>query len=285
MRDILKAFGHFYIYSSVHIAICAGLLSIESYVVLGLPIDLNVVLFITFATMAVYSLHRLVGMSKVKAFENEGRYKLIKKYKHHILIYFIFSGMATAYYFFHLTLQQIIWLLFPTLLTLAYVLPVLKSGRRLRDLPFIKIFLIAIVWTWLSLVLPSSFQKSNLLILLVVERILFFVAITIPFDIRDKEVDASIHVKTLVHQLGIKKSKILAQSLLLLGFSTILFMLAQNLISLPICLGLSVCYLMSFVLIQWADDQKDDWYFGGMLDGTIGLRLIFILLSLKFITI
>ena len=86
MSDLIKAFGNFYIYSSVHIALCAGLLTFESYLLLQLPVDLNVVLFVTFSTMSIYSLHRLVGMSKVKAFEDQGRYKIIKKYKRDIKI-------------------------------------------------------------------------------------------------------------------------------------------------------------------------------------------------------
>ena len=283
MGDLLKAFGHFYIYSSAHIALCACLLTLESYLVLQLPIDLNVVFFVTFATMAVYSLHRLVGMSKVKAFDNQGRYKLIKKFKNHILIYFIISGIATSYFFFHLPTDKIIFLLVPGLLTLAYVLPILKSKKRLRDLPFIKIFLIALVWVWLSLLLPSNFNDRPLLLLLSIERLLFFVAITIPFDIRDILVDESIGVKTLVHHLGIKRSKTLAQILLLLAISIIIYMLAQSLISIAIWTGLSICYGFCSILIHFSDEQKDDWYFGGLLDGTIGLRFLLILLILQFI--
>ncbi len=278
MWDLLKAFGHFYIYSSVHIAICAGLLTTESYLLLQLPIDLHVVLFITFSTMSVYSLHRLVGMSKVKAYEDQGRYKLIKKYKQHILIYFIISSIASGYYFLHLPFSKMQLLLIPGLLTLAYVLPVLKSRKRLRDLPLIKIFLIAFVWTWLTLFLPTDYARPTLLFWMAIERILFFLAITIPFDIRDLEVDSSIGVKTLVHQLGVKKSRLLAILFLLIGLILIIFMLAQMWITTPMFLGLLVTYLLCAMLIILSNEQKGDWFFGGLLDGTIGLRIIFIIL-------
>ena len=278
MRDLLKAFGNFYIYSSVHIAICAGLLTLESYVILQIVIDLNVVLFVTFSTMSVYSLHRIVGMSKVKAFDDQGRYLVIKKFRHHILIYFIISSLAAAYCFFLLPKEKIIHLAIPGILTIAYVLPVMGSKKRLRDLPFIKIFLIAIVWTWLTLFLPTQYKNITLITLLTFERILFFIAITIPFDIRDFTVDGSIGVKTLIHQLGVKKSKILSQVLLTFGMIILAFLLAQKLINLPVFGGLISTYLCCIFLIRHSDEHKGDWFYGGLLDGTIGLRLVLILL-------
>lgn len=223
--------------------------------------------------MAVYSAHRLVGMSKVKAFADQGRYKIIKKYRHHILVYFCLSIVLAGFFFFKIDFRQMIMLFIPVLLTAAYILPVFKS-RRLRDLPFIKIFLISTIWTWLTLNMVGCENTSTLCLILTIERILFFIGITIPFDIRDMDVDKSISVKTLIHSLGIKKSKILAIGLIAVCFFLIAYLKNLALITQAYFYGLLLTYIFVAILIFYSKPGKADYYFGGLLDGSIGLRII-----------
>lgn len=273
MWNLLKSLGNFYLYSSLHIAICAALLTFESFYVLNKEVQIHYVLFIGLSTMAVYSAHRLVGMSKVKAFDDQGRYKVIKKFRHHILVYFCISLLLASYFFFKIDFRQMLMLFTPVLLTAAYILPVFKS-RRLRDLPFIKIFLIAIVWTWLTLNMVGCDNDSSLCMYLSIERILFFIAITIPFDIRDLEVDRSISVKTLIHSLGINNSKFLAAGLIFICFFLMIYLGHNGLISSAYLYGLILTYLYVLVLIFFSRPGKADYYYGGLLDGSIGLRIL-----------
>ncbi len=232
------------------------------------------------STMAVYSAHRLVGMSKVRAFNDQGRYKIIKTFRNHILVYFIISFALSVFYFFFLDFRQIVLMVIPGLLTLSYILPIFNS-KRLRDFPLIKIFLIAFVWSWLSLIiiLPEVNQK---LVLLFLERLLFFIAITIPFDIRDYYVDKSIEVKTLIHGLGIKKSKSLALLLLFFNVCLLIFLLHAALIDTSYFCALLIAYILSSILIAQSNTQKSDYYFSGFLDGMIGLRCAIYALIINF---
>lgn len=272
MWNLLKALGNFYLYSSLHISICAFLLTIESYLVLGLEINWNYSLFVGLSTMAVYSAHRLVGMSKVKAFSDQGRYRVIKKFRHHILVYFFISFLAATFLFFTIDFRQMMMLVIPSLLTAAYVLPIFNS-KRLRDFPFIKIFLIALVWSWISLAMVSKELFSSLTMILFVERVIFFLAITIPFDIRDVVVDESISVKTLIHSLGVKRAKSLALGLVVICFSLLFYLLTSKLITQSYFYGLSICLIYVAILISFSKPERGDYYFGGLLDGSIGLRL------------
>lgn len=233
--------------------------------------------------MAVYSAHRLIGMSKVRAYSNQGRYKIIKKYRHHILVYFCISFLLSAFFFLKIDLRQMLMLVIPALLTAAYILPIFKS-KRLRDFPFIKIFLIALVWSWLTLAMVSNRLNSTLCMLLIIERILFFLAITIPFDIRDVIVDESISVKTLIHKLGIKNSKLLALGLVLICFCLIGYLFFDGMINQSYFYGLSLCYCYVAVLIILSRPGRRDYFYGGLLDGSIGLRLILYLLMVYTIT-
>ena len=231
--------------------------------------------------MAVYSAHRLVGMSKVRAFSNEGRYKVIKKYRHHILVYFVISFVFSSILFFKLDFRQMLMMILPALLTGAYVLPIFKQ-KRLRDFPFIKIFLIALVWTWLTLVLLINQQISTFILAIIIERILFFIAITIPFDIRDVEVDKTIQVKTLIHKLGINRAKYLALFLLAICSIILVLLYYREQLSTAYFISLIVSYILAGILILFSSPAKEDYYFGGLLDATIGLRYLILLLILAY---
>lgn len=281
MWNLLKGLGNFYLYSSLHIALCAGLLTAESYYLLNKDIQWTFVLFISLSTMAVYSAHRLVGMSKVRAFSNEGRYKVIKKYRHHILVYFVISFVFSSILFFKLDFRQMLMMILPALLTGAYVLPIFKQ-KRLRDFPFIKIFLIALVWTWLTLVLLINQQISTFILAIIIERILFFIAITIPFDIRDVEVDKTIQVKTLIHKLGINRAKYLALFLLAICSMILVLLYYREQLSTAYFISLIVSYILAGILILFSSPAKEDYYFGGLLDATIGLRYLILLLILAY---
>lgn len=282
MWSFLKAIGNFYLYSSLHISLCAALLTLESFYILGENIQWELVLFVGLSTMAVYSAHRLVGMSKVKAFENQGRYRVIKKYRHHILVYFGISFLFSVYFFFKLDFRQMQMMVVPGILTVAYVLPIFKT-RRLRDFPFIKIFLIAIVWTWMSLILVQNDATKQVIFLLSVERLLFFIAITLPFDIRDMLVDESIGVKTLVHKLGVDKTKRAAGTAFIICTLIIAYLWFFRMIPASYFISLLTCYLITTFLIYGSNHEKGDYYFGGFLDGIIGLRFILYLILMSVV--
>jgi hypothetical protein len=101
-------------------------------------------------------------------------------------------------------------------------IPVAKKQKiRLRDLPFLKIFLIALVWSGMAVLLPATEaggwdalnSKSIGLCML---QFLFILSITLPFDINDWRIDRMTGVKTIPHILGIRKSQHLTLGISLL---------------------------------------------------------------------
>ena len=95
----------------------------------------------------------------------------------------------------------------------------------LRDIPLLKIFIIAFYWTYLTIIIPVlvyniSFDSN--LILNIIVRFLFVLAITIPFDIRDYSVDDS-SKKTIPQLIGLQKATILAVLILLALTATFCF--------------------------------------------------------------
>ena len=152
--------------------------------------------------------------------------------------------------------------------TLFYYLPLGFIGR-LRELPFLKVFLISISWTIATVVLPLVFVGYTLftfdVLWLFLERFVFLLAITIPFDVRDIRSDTAGGLITLPVKFGLKGSLYLSFILLMIylgisvthfGFGNILFVR-------------SLCVLLVLILIQKISLKKTSYYYTGLIDGTI----------------
>lgn len=226
-------------------------------------------------------MHRIIGLQKVKPFQDKGRYFVIARFRKHIIFYAILGSIGTAISMWWLRPVTWLSLAIPTLLSLGYIFPILNGRRRLRDLDSIKIYMIALVWAWISVFLPMLELEQALSLswlLLFVERFLFVFAITIPFDIRDLLIDEHTSVKTIPNTIGVTKSKQL--SMILLGAMLLIVVWNYQLgfYAWTTCLGLLLSILTTLPLLVYCDKAKHDYYFSGLLDGTLILQLVFVYL-------
>lgn len=235
--------------------------------------------FLFCGTLFLYAIHRIVGLQKAKPFQAQGRYWVIATFKSHIQLYAGISALIGAFFFFQLPLRLQISLFAPAALSLAYVVPIFKGKKRLRDIHFVKIFLIAIIWTWLTVVMPAmiyGLETQLATILMCLERLCFVFAITLPFDIRDVEIDGFNKVKTIPLKLGISKSKAIAGIFLTMA----LFFVCLNYytlgISLSQCLAYAFSCLLAGLLIYQSRPQQHDYFYTGLLDGTLVLQAVLV---------
>lgn len=222
--------------------------------------------FVFSGALFLYALHRINGLEQVAPFTAFGRYKVISSHKSHIRIYALL-GLAGAGGCFLLLPWSVQWkLVLPGLIALGYVIPVGKSGKRLRDLHFLKIFLIAVVWAWITVWLPAAeagrgFERSVLLMAL--ERAAFIFAITLPFDVRDLMIDRHAHVKTLPSVMGIPLTVALSLFLLLL----MMIFAGMNHYPPGVMTALGISAALSAGLAALSYKIEHDYYFSGLLDG------------------
>lgn len=274
MNITLRHIINLYLYSSLHIGLCCVILYLFTIQRFGLEIDYYYMIFILSSTIFTYSIHRIIGMNKVRKFDNQGRFAVISEYRKHIIIYAIIGGLVCAYTFSGFPFSRMKILFLAGIISILYTLPVFGKSMRLRDFSFVKIFLIAFVWTIVSESIPLYEAGINFKIILplFIERFFFFIAITIPFDIRDIEVDRTNNVKTIPSVVGKYKSITLAIFLLVICI-TIEIYLSQ--IS-PIVGSTStiVAYTITGFFIFFIKDKYDDYYFSGMMDSTIMLPWI-----------
>ena len=88
-----------------------------------------------------------------------------------------------------------------------------------------KIFLIAIVWTFVTTILVANEDDKLLwhkLIPIIIDRFCFVLAITIPFDIRDLKYDDK-RIKTIPILFGVAGSKLIAYCFVLLSIFSVAF--------------------------------------------------------------
>lgn len=276
MRKWLIKFIDLILYSNLWIAVAALAMAMQTQLFLFGRVRYTPYLpFLFCGTLFLYAIHRIVGLQKAKPFQEKGRYKVIATFKSHIQFYAGISALVGAYFFFQLDLSFQLSLFAPALLSLAYVIPLFDGKKRLRDFHFIKIFLIALVWTWLTVVMPALFYRLELqlcTLLMILERICFVFAITLPFDIRDLEVDRFNKVKTIPFRLGIRKSKAIA----LVSLTMALFFTCLNYFTMGISLLQCLAYGLSCLAAGWlilkSTTSQHDYFYTGLMDGTMILQ-------------
>lgn len=268
------------LYSNLWIALGALAMGFQTQLFLFGKIQYTPYLpFLFCGTLFLYALHRIVGLQKAKPFQDKGRYWVIATFKRHIQLYAALSAIVGAYFFFQLPLSIQLSLFAPALFSLAYVVPVFRGKKRLRDFHFIKIFLIAFIWTWLTVIMPAMVYNLELqlcTVLMGFERLCFIFAITLPFDIRDLEIDRFNKVKTIPLRLGTRKSK--ATALVFLAMA--LFFAWLNYYTMGISLGTWIAYglscLLTAGLIVKSSPSQHDYFYTGLLDGTMIFQVVLI---------
>ena len=251
----------------MHIALCALALYASSTILTHDPFIWNYGLFIFSGTWLVYSLHRIVGIKKVSDLIVDNRFQLIRKYRFHLVVYAIIAAVLCLLNFRVLRYEVKLSLIIPSILSLLYVLPLFLKSKRLRDYNYIKIFLVALCWAWLCGFIPA--QVAGIygleLGLFTAEKALFIFAITLPFDFRDLTIDKTAGVKTLAHMLGDKLLYAISASFVLCILAVIFNPMYDN----QWKIILTIAYMILEMITRYSTKQKSDYYFSGIIDGTM----------------
>lgn len=274
---LIKKLLNLYIYSSLHIGLGAVAMSYLIYKEFQFSIDYDYLIFLFSSTVFLYCIHRIIGIQKMVSYENKGRFLIINEYKSHILFYGIASLIGCCVYVLKFDYNRWFLIIIPSIISILYALPVFPKGKRLRDFGYIKIFLVAIIWAWTTVFIPLFENQDNwtLTSLLTLEKMLFIFSITIPFDLRDAQIDRDSNVKTLIHSIGVKNSYRLSYLLLVLSAVLMLMGYFVHLISMQYLAATILSYIGTGIIIKACMYKSADYYYTGLLDGTMFLALFF----------
>ena len=146
------------------------------------------------------------------------------------------------------------------------------------------IFLIAFSWSFSTVAL--IYYESNLtlnpnVVLSIISRMFFIIAITIPFDIRDVEYDKK-KTYTIPMLVGDKMAKKIAVFFLLL-FLIIDSYLYLNNLNFGFFISTILCFLYSFYIVCKDNKKKDGLYYSFWLESCSISLLFFLILTSIFL--
>jgi len=165
--------------------------------------------FVFFSTLFAYNFMRLARVHPMLLEGESVRHQSIYKLRAFLWGLCIASGLMAFYFFMAIYTHVFFPLIIMAIVSMAYGLPIYKKPTgwlRLRDVPGLKIFLIAITWAFVTDGLPALINAQKLEFLPLLERFLFVFAITIPFDIRDLRFD-EVNLATIPQYFGVRKAR------------------------------------------------------------------------------
>ena len=249
--SLLKKCLYFLLYSNLFVSFCVVALSIRTVLILDVGVNNNFLFFIFFSTLFIYHFQRLIRI-KYKEYSSNNAIWNKSNIKLSIIVTF-FSFFVCIVLALNLSSITLFFLIPLSAISVLYPLKInkfIKSGISLRELPFLKIFLISIVWAFTTTILvASNYLDWKNLIPIILDRFCFVMAITIPFDIRDLKFDNK-RIKTIPMVFGVKGAKQLAYFLLFLSVNSAayqFYFLGLNHQFFIICLFLEQIFLFHFL--------------------------------------
>ncbi len=205
----LKRIFDFYINASIHVAFAVVSLYLVTVFYLRSSTNIDLALFLGLGTIACYNF--------IKYGVEAEKYLIVSNPAHKSIQVFSAISLIGALFFF-LRLPRSLWgaIVLLGLLSMLYAIPFLPRAKNLRSLGGMKVFLVALVWTGCTVVLPMV-DDGKLLYpshtFRILQRFLLVLLLLIPFEIRDVKYDAAA-LKTFPQRLGVAKTKILGYGLL-----------------------------------------------------------------------
>ncbi len=257
----------FLAFSNILISVVAASLAFGFTTHLNLDTPLLYALVVFGATLFTYNLHRILRGREIHP-DYSIRHRWLTQ---HPLFLYSLAGIGlllgiTVYTSLFIAVESFLILGIVGLISAAYALKLKADSTSLREIPYLKIYLIGVSWTLVCFVWPlfqeqlpiSSYWK------VIIAGFLFVFSATIPFDIRDAIYDAP-QQKTIPHLVGIKWSKMIAAAALLTSFFLLFSYSSQMLRNTFFLTG----YTGLFLLILFTKQRNPELYFSFLIDGWI----------------
>jgi 4-hydroxybenzoate polyprenyltransferase len=286
MNKYLRQALDFLLYSNIFIALCAVSQGLVTYWLVEAKPDTYVLGLLFCSTLALYNFSILLSKPEKPEISRFQRVRWIFSHYRLMITLTIISSIAIIPLSFFLNTSSNILLIGLGLISIAYNLPIVSIDDKqfsLRNIPGVKLFIIAMVWAASCVLLPifeiagnnSSTITLNETILLFLKRLFFIAAIAVQFDVRDIFQDKSNRLKTIPVIFGEKNSLLICQ-VLLASYLLLLFNFTKKIDGNFFALSLTI--LLSGWLIFKSKWKKNEYYYFLLLDGTMILQLIMLLI-------
>jgi len=276
----------FLLFSNLFIALCAVAQALVTYRLLHIECDKHVLGILFFSTIALYNFSLFISKP---AHPEKSTYRRVRwvyaNYRLMISLTLIAVLSLLVLVLFLSTASQVL-LVFLGVIGVCYNIPLFRFENKkfgLRNVPGLKLFLIAFIWSLSVVLFPIveieasrniAISQSDT-ILLIAKRFLFIAAITVPFDIRDLYQDRSYDLKTIPVMLGEKKAYQVCQMLLVVYLS-LLFLFTKEFMADFWALTLTI-FLTGWLIFK-SEFKKNEYFYFLYLDGTMLLQFVMLIL-------
>lgn len=247
----------------------------QTNTLLSLQYDhLSFLWFVFSATMASYNFHWLLT---TETHPDSVRLLWTRKHRNWHILFFI-AGCIAAVYFGLRFLQYWPWLLLAGLLTFIYSAPKIPFMifTWMRNFVYAKTIFLAVVWTYVTTVLPiviNHFPFRTEEILFIIMRFFLIYSICIIFDLRDREQDNQEGIRSLITTLSLHSIDRLfyacitvfllaCTALYFYGFGILLILL------------LMIPGIITALLYPFAKRNTSDYFYYFLLDGLMMLSAL-----------
>ncbi len=252
----------FLVYSNSWISLGAGLLTLLSFKISSQNPDFgygfDYAFFVFFSTLFSYNFQRVSRLKKI-ATHSPNSWVVKNSITAKILLVISLLGAIAFIPIFDAPFT-LMWLILLGVISAGY------SYKNFRDLPYVKIILIALSWAIASGIIPmiiSGTQSLGITITSFGWIFFYIIAITIPFDIRDIGIDED-SKKTIPQWVGIENSKKIAYLCLAISLLILIFQGVRASI-----IPFITSYLIAAYLIYKSTPSRKDLYFSFLVDGHI----------------
>ena len=265
------------IYSNVYVSLCAASLVWATRAQLGAEIGWvdPMVGLVFFATLLVYNLDRILPASaEDRAGPASARHGFIQARKNLLAALAIAGAVGALVCGVMLPFGVFVALVPLGVIAIGYSIPWIptrQGWRRLKDIPGLKIFLIALVWAVVTVTLPAwlvgvePWSASASWVML--ERAAFIFAITLPFDIRDLARDRAASIQTIPVLLGERATKAIA--LVVLGALAVSAVSRWGMGAGAGVLAPIAAYATTAALVAAVDEERGEMFYAFAIEGTM----------------
>ncbi|MDB5120508.1 MAG: hypothetical protein JWN56_1726 [Sphingobacteriales bacterium] len=275
----------FLLFSNLFIALCAVAQGLVTYQLLNVKPDYYVLRLLFFSTLALYNFSILLAKPKHPEKSPFRRVRWIFSHYRIMISLTLIAVLSCLILVTFLSLQSQILIAFLGLISITYSLPIFTFQDKkfgIRNIPGLKLFLIALVWAASCVLLPILELESSQAVttpardtlLLIAKRFLFIAAITVPFDIRDLFQDRNSSLKTIPVMVGEKNAYLVCQGLLI-AYLILLFLFTSSFDR--NFFGIMLTVLLTGWLIFKSSWKRDEYYYFLYLDGTMIVQFLMLL--------
>jgi len=255
---VLKQLLDFYINSSIHVALAVYALSWITLKKLNINGDATILYFNFFATITGYNFVKYFGIAK-------WHHRSLANWLKVIQVFSLVCFGLMCYYALQLQNNSLLLITGFGMVTFLYAIPFLPkkwyldTQQNLRDISGLKVYVIALVWCGVTVILPvfnNNGMFSQDAIITIIQNFILVIALMLPFEIRDLNYD-SLKLATIPQKIGVKNTKRLGYILVLLFYFVEYFkdnidatgLLFQCVISIILC-----------VFIYFANEDRNAYY-------------------------